>query len=80
MICIVFIFYFKHIRNVLFIFQMESSIDVLTGVITEATPYSEIKKFDLEKDIDKSFIGSVHLLKAVAKKVMSKQIDGLASI
>lgn len=48
---------------------MESSIDVLTGVITEATPYSEIKKFDLQKDIDKSFIGNVHLLKAVAMKV-----------
>jgi hypothetical protein len=48
---------------------MESSIDVLTGVVTEATPFSEIKKFDLEKDIDKAFIGNIHLLKAVAKKV-----------
>lgn len=60
--------------------EMESSIDVLTGIITEATPYSEIKKFDLEKNVDKSFIGNVHLLKAVAKKALVGKSDGIPDV
>ncbi|KAI5711978.1 hypothetical protein M8J76_013379 [Diaphorina citri] len=60
--------------------EMESSIDVLTGVVTEATPFSEIKKFDLEKDIDKAFIGNIHLLKAVAKKALVGHSDGIPDV
>ncbi|KAL1465608.1 hypothetical protein WDU94_005163 [Cyamophila willieti] len=60
--------------------EMESSIDVLTGAVTEATPFSEIKKFDLEKNIDKAFVGNVHLLKAVALKALVHKSDGVPDI
>uniref|UniRef100_A0A8D8UG10 Renin receptor n=1 Tax=Cacopsylla melanoneura TaxID=428564 RepID=A0A8D8UG10_9HEMI len=60
--------------------EMESSIDVLTGVVTETTPYSEIKKFDLEKNIDKAFVGNVHLLKAVALKALVGKSDGVPDV
>lgn len=60
--------------------EMESTIDVLTGVVTEATPFSEIKKFDLNKKIDKAFVGNVHLLKAVAKKALIGKSDGIPDV